>query len=278
MMVAIPRTVLAYKLRAASASLALFVVFTLVLALLASRFWYPDYLFWCDGGLQGLRIVLSVDLVLGPVLALVFFHPEKSRRKLLLDIVVVAVLQLSAMAWGAWQVWSQRPVAVVFGNGRFISVAPDIMARQHETAATLARFSPHSPPYVFRRAPQPGAEAQRHGLMVMRYGLHPEAHAFLFEPFLSHLPEVFGRQAAIRAWLEAEHAAAWETVRRSSTGDDGKEALLAFYEGRYRNAVLLFDRAGNYLGYLDLGEELLPYLYGGAGEGGGASVSGSKGS
>lgn len=254
--------VLVYKCRAAALSLAVFAVFATVLALLATRFWYPDYLFRLDGGLQGLRIVLLVDLVLGPVLALVFFHPEKSRGKLVFDIIVVTALQVGAMAWGGWTVWSQRPVAVVYGNQRFVSVAPDIMRRQGETAASLARFSDAKPPFVYRRDPANAREKQQQALLLLKYGFHPEAQVFLFMPFRKNLDHVFEHQAALRDWLRKEQAPAWQAWVRGRAEAGPARYRFAFYEGRYGFALLIFTPAGDYLGYLDLdlADGVLPVL------------------
>lgn len=252
--------VLAYKCRAAALSLAIFAAFSLVLAFLTAHYWYPDYLFWMDGGSQGLRIVLMVDFVLGPVLALVFFHPDKSRGKLLFDIAVIACLQLAAMAWGTWQVWSQRPLAIVYGNHRFVSVGTDIMRRQGETAGSLTRFSARHPPYVFRRPPANALEEQRQMTMLIRYAFHPESHVFLFAPLRDNLGNVFERQAAMGEWLRKEQAPAWRAWVAGRSGDDPAQYRLAFFEGRYGNALLLFTPAGEYQGYLDLGTGLLPYM------------------
>ena len=249
-------TVLAYKGRAAALSLAIVGVLATVLVLLAAGRWYPDYLFWLDGGLQGLRIVLLVDLVLGPVLALVFFHPEKSRGKLVFDIVLITVLQVAAMAWGGWMVWSQRPVAVIYGNHRFVSVAPDIMRRQGETAASLTRFSDAAPPYIYRRAPANAREEKQQVLMLVRYGFHPEAQAFLFTPLRKNLDLVFESQATLRDWLGREQSSAWQAWVRGRAEVDPARYRFAFYEGRYGSALLVFNPAGDYLGYLDLDLDL----------------------
>jgi len=77
-MMSFARAVLAYKLRAALVSLSVFLVFSAVLAGLAWRLWYPDHLFWTDGGIQGLSLICAVDFVLGPVLALVFSIRKKA--------------------------------------------------------------------------------------------------------------------------------------------------------------------------------------------------------
>lgn len=259
---ALSRDVLAYKGRAALASFAVFLVFAAALAVLTWQLWYPGYLFVLDGGLQGLRIVLCVAFVLGPVLALVFFHPEKSRGKLVFDLVVVGALQAGAMAWGLWQVWGQRPVAVVYGNQRFVSVAPDIMRRQQVAAADLQRYAPATPPYVYRRAPQGPQEEQRAFVMLMRYGYHPEAQAFLFEPFQPHLAEVFVRQDALQRYVHEQLPASWARFAKGRGRTAMADYRLAFFEGRYGNAVLVFDPEGRYQGYLSMGERAFPLLAG----------------
>lgn len=257
---AMSRHVLAYKLRAFLLALFVFSVFAIGLALLAWQVWYPGFLFTLDGGLQGLRIVLAVDFVLGPLLALVFFHPEKARRKLVFDIVVVSALQVAAMGWGAWQVWSQRPVAVVYGNQRFISVAPDIMQRQQQTPATLARYSPDSPPFVYRREPRDRRESQRLMVMLVRYGFHAESQAWLFEPFVPNRQNVFVRQAALQAFVRTQLAAPWAGFAARRAQQDPADYRLAFYEGRFGDAVLVFSRDGALLGHLPLGSLPIPDL------------------
>ena len=257
---ALPRHVLVYKLRAFLLALSVFSVFALVVGMLAWSRWYPGYLFTLDGGLQGLRIVLTVDFVLGPILALVFFHPEKSRGKLVFDIVVISLLQLGAMGWGAWQVWDQRPLAVVFGNHRFISVAPDIMRRQQETPVTLARFPDGTPPFIFRREPRTREESARLVSMLMRYGYHPEAQAWLFEPLAPNREQVFQRQAATQAFVRQELWPAWQAWAQRRDRQAPEDYRLAFFEGRFGGALLVFSPAGELLGHLPLGDEPLPDL------------------
>lgn len=254
------RPVLAYKMRAAAASLSVFFVFATVLAFVTYRFWYPDYLFWSDGGIQGLRLIYAVDFVLGPVLATVFFHPEKSRPKLVFDLVVIVVIQISAMAWGAYQVYSQRPLAVVYGTQRFISVAPHIMSLQKKTPEDLRVFSDNEPPYVFRRDPVSEQEKWRMYVMLMKYGFHFESQAWLFQPFQSNLERIFERQFGKHEYLRdvmAEEWSRWVAGRPQQAMTDYR---FVFFEGRYANAVLIFTKTGDYLGYLDMGTTPIPSI------------------
>lgn len=251
-------SLVAYKLRAGLASFAVYVVFAAILAVLVYHYWFPGYLFWCDGGLQGLRLVLLVGFVLGPVLACIIVDPRKSRRALVFDIVVVALLQLGSMAWGLWQVREQRPVAVVYGSHRFISVAPGIMALQRETPQSLQRFSPQQPPLVFRRDPQTAAEKQRVAAMIFRMGFHPEAQAWLYQPFLPNAGRIFAQQAPILAHVRRHLQAEWDAWVRDRPQAAPEAYRLGFFEGRYGNALLVFSPAGALEGYLDLGVRPLP--------------------
>jgi hypothetical protein len=252
--------VLAYKLKAASASLSVFLIFATVLTVISYRFWYPDYLFWTDGGLQGLLLIFLVDLVLGPVLALVFFHPEKSRRKLMFDIVVIAIVQFSAMAWGAWQVHNQRPIAVVYGNQRFISVAPGIMALQKKSSEDMKAYSDARPPLVYRREPATEEERRRVIYMMFQMGFHHESQAWLFQPFLPNLQKVFTRQAGIHKYVREQMAESWKAWVEGRPQTAMTDYRFAFYEGRYAYALLIFSPAGEYLGYLGMGSTPIPNI------------------
>lgn len=249
--------VIAYKLKAGLASFSVFLGFAALLAFITRHFWYPHYLFWLDGGIQGLRLVYAVDIVLGPLLALVFFHPDKSRGKLLFDIVFVAAIQLSAMAWGAYQVYSQRPVAVVYGEGRFISVAPQIMALQGVAPASLQQYSDDNPPLVYRRETRNDDEKRKAVVMLMQRGFHYESQAWLFTPFHEHLDDVFQRQGAIQRYVVDELKAKWD---KEMQGSYPAQYRFAFYEGRYGNALLVFTPDGQYQNYFRLSLPFIPDL------------------
>ena len=87
-------------------------VFILLAAIVL--FWiFPDGLFWAAGGWEGLRIILAVDLVLGPFLTLIVFNKLKSRVELLRDLAMVATVQVLALIAGCYVVMSARPLTVV---------------------------------------------------------------------------------------------------------------------------------------------------------------------
>lgn len=70
--------------------------------------WYPAWLFWSDGGVQVLWLLVGVDLVLGPALTFVVYNPSKSVRERLLDLSLIVLIQLGAFGYGMYQAYDQR--------------------------------------------------------------------------------------------------------------------------------------------------------------------------
>jgi len=92
-----------------------------VLVIIMLLYWFPGELFFLDGGWQGLKLVAMIDLVLGPALTLVLYKPEKP--ELLLDMSLIAVLQISALSYGFYTTHQQRTVAIVFAENGFNTVS-----------------------------------------------------------------------------------------------------------------------------------------------------------
>src|SRR5947209_6892165 len=80
-------------------------------ALLVFAVWYPWPYRQMSGGQQLFLLVVSVDLILGPLLTLTVFNPRKPRKVLLRDLVIIVAFQLSALMYGLHTVYVARPVA-----------------------------------------------------------------------------------------------------------------------------------------------------------------------
>lgn len=86
-------------------------------------FWYPEPYFTATGGLEGLKIVALVDLVLGPLLTLIAYNALKPKKELRNDLLIIVCIQISALVWGINTIYLQRPIAIVFWENAFYSVA-----------------------------------------------------------------------------------------------------------------------------------------------------------
>ena len=83
--------------------------------------WYPPPYFDAMGGETLLRLLIGVDVVLGPLITLIVFDPAKPRLKY--DLATIAILQLTALIYGGYVMFEARPVYNVFVKDRFETVA-----------------------------------------------------------------------------------------------------------------------------------------------------------
>ncbi len=79
--------------------------------------WYPGPLFALQGIGRLVQVLVVAHLVLGPLLTFVVFKPGK--KHLTFDLVVIAILQVVALAYGTHTIWSERPRFVVFAVDRY---------------------------------------------------------------------------------------------------------------------------------------------------------------
>jgi hypothetical protein len=79
--------------------------------------WYPRPLFEAAGGNDLLFIVVGVDVVIGPLLTLIVF--KSGKRGMTLDLVLIGLAQLMALAYGVHAVALARPAFIVFVVDRF---------------------------------------------------------------------------------------------------------------------------------------------------------------
>ena len=83
--------------------------------------WYPDFYFQVKGAGSVLRVLIGVDLVIGPALTLLVYKPNKPGLRF--DLATIAVLQLVALVYGTVTLFSERPYFTVFAVDRFVVLA-----------------------------------------------------------------------------------------------------------------------------------------------------------
>jgi hypothetical protein len=120
------------------------IVVALLAALLVFMIWYPGPYRELSGGRELFLLVVSVDVICGPLLTMVLFNPSKPRRALIRDLSLVVVIQLAALSYGLWTVWQARPLFLVQEIDRFkVIAAPDL------AGSSLAALPEHLKPTFF---------------------------------------------------------------------------------------------------------------------------------
>ena len=105
------------KLKASLLHLALSI--TLVSLVIASviYFWYPTE-FLGISNFKGIALlIISIDLVLGPILTFVVYAPKKKGLKF--DIAFIGLAQLSALAYGVHTLQQGHPLFIAYNHGGF---------------------------------------------------------------------------------------------------------------------------------------------------------------
>ena len=112
--------------RAKAQAMGMHLLFSLLLVLVGFALllmWYPAWLFWSDGGIQVLWLLVGVDLILGPALTFVVYNPKKSVRERILDLSLIIVIQLGAFGYGMYQAYDQRSLTLWYDD-TFVLAAP----------------------------------------------------------------------------------------------------------------------------------------------------------
>ncbi|SFV01808.1 hypothetical protein SAMN05216350_11371 [Polaromonas sp. YR568] len=107
------------RLLAAGVHLGISIAIAALAAWLVFAVWYPYPYREISGGRELFLIVVTVDVILGPLLTLAVFDIKKSLETLRLDLAVIGLFQLVALAYGLWTVVVVRPVHLAFEMDRF---------------------------------------------------------------------------------------------------------------------------------------------------------------
>lgn len=81
------------------------------------KIWYPSPLHTALG-IGGLVVMmLAIDVILGPLLTLVL--AKEGKKGLKTDLIVIGIVQLTALFYGLYSIDKGRPVAIAFDINRF---------------------------------------------------------------------------------------------------------------------------------------------------------------
>ena len=128
-----------------------FAIFLILLYFILVQ-WYPQPLFSTDGGWRVIRIIVGVDLILGPLLTLIVFKSGKPGLKF--DLTMIALVQAIALSWGVWTTYNERPAAIIYTLDFFTPVPAYQLAEQGITAKKLKQFGDSWPIIIYSDIPK----------------------------------------------------------------------------------------------------------------------------
>jgi hypothetical protein len=172
------------RLRAGAVHFLISVLVAAVAALFVFFFWYPAPYRELSGGRELFLILVSVDIVLGPLITLAIFNRAKAWPVLRRDLVCIGLIQIVALGYGIWTAFVARPVHLVFEYDRFrvvhaIEVPDEMLAQAPPELRALPRFGTT----VLALRPFRNVDESFKDTMVALQGLPLSARPDLWQPY-----------------------------------------------------------------------------------------------
>lgn len=182
-------------------------------------------------------LIVAVDVTLGPLLTLIIFKPGK--KTLRFDLTVIALIQVSALAYGAWTMFAGRPAYLVFSKDRFEVVQASDLDSESLSRVTEGSLRPGAlrPKWV---EVLPAKDAARRYRMMMEAAKGgPDLHVFpdLFVPYTQARDRVIASMqplSRLREFNGKESERVDELLARFPSADFG------FLPGKARERDLVF--------------------------------------
>jgi hypothetical protein len=244
---------LAGSVRAAGLHFACSLAVASLAAALIFKIWYPAPLADLMGGTELFLLLMSVDVVCGPLLTLMVYSPTKPTRERWTDLSIIVVLQAAALVYGLVVVHVARPVFIGHEGDRFRVVrASDIDPQALEKAAEPWKHLPQwGPVPIGVRLVQDTDPDFYNSIRLALEGLHPSMRP---ERWQAYAATVNAAQSSIKNLSDLEHKhkdrPEWTQLLGTLTrlqkqpADMGYVPLLA---GRHSDWVVVVDRQSGVL-------------------------------
>ncbi|MDD5272482.1 MAG: hypothetical protein PHU14_07160 [Methylovulum sp.] len=242
-----------YRLKIASFHFCISLSFFLAIFYLLINFWFPEPYFENSGGWQGIKIVASIDVVLGPLLTLIVASPQKSIRELSVDVGIIATFQCMALLWGIYTLHNQRPVAVVFWEDGFLTVPAQVLSEQDYDLDNLKAFSNERPPLIYAEKSYKSGDLKKMLDLIKQKNIPPHYQTWVYrslkdhfndiKPFQLNIDDIIAKHPDVKNQLSP--------ILQKHNISDLHEVLYFLLQSKYSNSVLLFDQKAQYLGYVN---------------------------
>lgn len=232
------------------------VLFSLAVAALSAGLvfglWYPDPWRQMLGVGAIFVIVIAVDVVCGPLLTLVLANPRKSKGELWLDLSLVVLIQLAALGYGLWSVFSARPVVLAFEVDRLVVVtANELLEREMKEASPEWRYLPFAGVrQVAVREPY-SSEESLESIEASLQGLSPAMRPGWWRPFDEALPALNQRAKPLAELivLRPEAKVLLQDAAERSSRSFNELRYLPLTSSKAADWVALIDSSGQMVGY-----------------------------
>jgi len=155
-----------------------------VISAIVFKFWFPGVIADVTASTSLYWLIITVDVICGPLLLLVIWNPKKPRRELLIDAAIIVTIQLAALGYGIWTIYQIRPVYIVFETDRLRMInATEVDSEDLKNGPDRWRDLPLlGPELLSTRTPRDGAEMLR-SIELSIAGKEPSVRPEMWEEY-----------------------------------------------------------------------------------------------
>lgn len=243
------------RLRASGIHLSISLVVAALAALLVFVIWYPYPYSEISGGRELFMILVTVDVVLGPLITLAIFNRSKPWPVLRRDLAVVGLVQLVALGYGLSTVFVARPVHLVFEYDRFrvvhaIDVPPELM----DKAPAEMRILPMTGPTLLGLRPLRDSNEKLNVTLAALQGVDLGSRPDLWQPYEKSRAEVLKEGKTVEQLKQrfADKAAQIDTAVARTGRQPGQLLYLPMVGRKTFWTVLVDSTTAEVLGFMPL--------------------------
>lgn len=213
--------------------------------------WFPYPYRHLAGGLHLFWILISVNVACGPLLTALVFNPRKTRRELILDLSLIGLLQMAALAYGLYSISLARPVALVFEADRMVSVsAASILPAEEKNLSWTG------PVLLGTREPRDGKETlESVGLSLQ--GIEPSARPGWWQDYALSIPVVQKKMKPLQSLhtsLSADQQRTLDSAVQETRLPMGQLHYLPLVAGKNLDGwIALLDGSAQIVGFAPVG-------------------------
>lgn len=243
------------KCRAALIHLGLSAIVAAMVATVIFGLWFPWPYRVLAGGTGLFLLVAGVDIVIGPLLTFIVFKRSKPRGELKRDLSLVIVLQIAALAYGAWTMAEARPTHLVFEVDLFrVISAADLSEESMVDAPQALRSLPWTGPILIAAIPPREASAQYESIMRGMAGQHLAARPRYWLPYDTQRSLAYARAHSIETLQTA--------VSARLTASQHADLQAALQNSLLKRAPRWLPVVGRYATWITiLGEDGIPRVF-----------------
>lgn len=218
--------------------------------------WYPGPLFGASGGQSLVAILIAVDVVVGPLITFIIFNPAKPRHLLRLDLAVIGLVQLAALAYGVHVISQARPAYIVFTVDRFDLVAVQELTPKARAEAKRPEFRDlplGRPATIGAVPPKDGAEQMDVIMSAASGGRDVQHFPRYYVPYAEVALQAAARARPVKALRDRLNKEDAALLDRGIAASGLAEADLRFLplDGRAADYVVLLEaKTGAVRGYV----------------------------